>query len=963
MSSQTNQFADPSPSHQATQLENRLWNDPKYQQAIKQVTQISQEDYPFTKQALEKTESNLNELESKLNQEIANFKETTQGKAKAETAEEIITQLEETKQDLDQQIKTQIKTVHEALEAKKRSLEYFTIAFMGKTKAGKSTLHSILTEQGWDAIGAGKQRTTRSNRFYKWNNIRIIDTPGIGAGAPGGKTDEEIAESIINEADLIVFVVTNDSQQETEFKFLKLLKEKAKPLCILINVLKNFNDPRRGDYELKRFLKNPERLFDDQEMQGHFNRIQSYAKKYYENDYFSIVPVMLLAAQLSYQEKHQQHKDQLWEASRIENFLEQIRLSIVEQGTIRRSQNLLGSSVKDIEDSYLWAKEQSISYHKLAQAIREKPSKVDREIDRAMQEVEKNLKKEIAKVFKELKNSVPQFAEFHWNSSEETLNRAWKSKLKQGKYEEKLNNFSEKQWNNFTKKVQQLLEDIGRDLQFSAKLGGISGFKLNQQDTSDAKNFFRFGGAFLGIAGAIAIFFPVAFIPGIIAGVVGGIMSFISNFFESKADKKRKAVQKITQSLNQQINQQESKVTNQVTAEFRKNCNQFKTEVTTYLHQIMAGLDAISKEIKISEQNLKVSVNLLNFAYGKRIIDWSQKRYEPLNKPTVNSHVAEVKRQIGQSITIEIKNEFPITRSQEELDSILQEKVIIKAKNKLLVPVTQNTSSQTASRNTSKSSQVVANAQISQSPIVEKDSEEKVDVTTKSKFKPSLEFVEELVQQALVDTSPKLSDLLQRKQWKEAEQTTFKFMWEMIEFPKQESLQDGQVTEFDYQIIAAINHYWQAFHFSLLRKIDQSWRNHTQGKYGLTFQQGTYKDTAGKYWAGWYKVGVDRQQDNELFFPLYSQFHLINLNLYSESYLGEELIKIKADWKKIQKDHNEIMDKIKSLQQAGVKYWNEGDKDLAIINHASQKKYGERAKNKQRELEALVNRIEKLFST
>lgn len=69
-------------------------------------------------------------------------------------------------------IKTQIKTVHEALEAKKSSLDYFTIAFMGKTKAGKSTLHSILTEQGWDAIGVGKQRTTRfpplSKRLIKF---------------------------------------------------------------------------------------------------------------------------------------------------------------------------------------------------------------------------------------------------------------------------------------------------------------------------------------------------------------------------------------------------------------------------------------------------------------------------------------------------------------------------------------------------------------------------------------------------------------------------------------------------------------------------------------------------------------------------------------------------------------------------------------------------------------------------
>jgi tRNA U34 5-carboxymethylaminomethyl modifying GTPase MnmE/TrmE len=958
MSSNTNQPNET--SQQATQLENRLWNDPEYQKAIQQVTQVSKEDYPFTKQALEQTESNLNELERKISQEIANIKAKTQGKAKAETAKEVISLLEKTKQDLNQQIKTQIKTVHESLEAKKSSLDYFTIAFMGKTKAGKSTLHSILTEQGWDAIGSGKQRTTRSNRIYTWNNIRIIDTPGIGA--PDGKSDEETAQSIIDEADLIIFVVTNDSQQESEFQFLKLLKEKAKPLCILINVLKNFNDPRRGDYELKRFLKNPDQLFDDKEMQGHFNRIQGYAKKYYGNDYFSIVPVMFLAAQLSHQEKHQQHKEQLWEASQIENFLEQIRISIVEQGTICRSQNLLGSSVKDIEDTYLWAKEQSISYHKLAQAIREKPSKVEREIDRAMQEVEKNLKNEIAKVFKELKNSVPQFAEDYWNSSEETLNRAWESKLKSRKFEENFNNVIKQQWNNFTKKVQQSLEGIGKDLQFSAKLGGISGFRLNQQDTSDNKNFFRFGGGFLGIAGAIAIFFPVAFIPGIIAGVVGGIMSFISGFLDSEADKKRKAVQKISQSLNQQINQQESQVTNQVTAEFRRNCNQVKTELKTYFEQIMAGLDAISKQLKISESNIEKQVTFLNCAYGKRIIDWSQKRYEPLTQDEINREVVSVKRDIGKKIMIEVKNQLTITRSQEELDSILQEKVIIKANHKLLVPVKKNTASQTLTRNTSQSSQVVANAQKSQASIVKNNSEEEVNNATKRESKQSLEFVEELVQQSLFDTSPKLERKLKEENWKEAEKITFDFMLQLIEFPKQQAFQDENITDFDRHIIETINQHWHQFYFSILKKLDQFWRKYSQDKYGLTLQQGTYRNTANHYLASWYKVGVDRQQDDQLFFPLYSRFHLFKLKPQVNFKLRNELLKIKKDWEKLQQDHNEIMNQVRNLQQETLQYIKQGNKKLVEMTNFNQQNYRKEAKKKQDELEKIVKVTEKLFS-
>ena len=48
---------------------------------------------------------------------------------------------------------------------------------------------------------------------------------------------------------------------EAEFQFLRLLKDNTKPLIILLNVDKNFRDSRRGSYELKRFLKNPDKLF------------------------------------------------------------------------------------------------------------------------------------------------------------------------------------------------------------------------------------------------------------------------------------------------------------------------------------------------------------------------------------------------------------------------------------------------------------------------------------------------------------------------------------------------------------------------------------------------------------------------------------------------------------------------------------------------------------------------------
>jgi predicted GTPase len=157
----------------------------------------------------------------------------------ATTAKEVANQLEESRKYLDAEIIKELNKVQESHQAKQRALSYFTIAFMGRTKAGKSTLHSIITQDGWESIGVGKQRTTRFNRIYEWKNIRIIDTPGIGAADAGGRDDEDVAKSIVDEADVICYVVTNDSIQETEFKFLEQLKEKAKPLIIILNLKYN----------------------------------------------------------------------------------------------------------------------------------------------------------------------------------------------------------------------------------------------------------------------------------------------------------------------------------------------------------------------------------------------------------------------------------------------------------------------------------------------------------------------------------------------------------------------------------------------------------------------------------------------------------------------------------------------------------------------------------------------------
>ena len=263
-------------SRKAKIKQETLLAEEEYSQAIESCSKIAREDYQYAELAFKKTESTFKTLILSLEEVMLRI-ENKNKDSKAKTAKEVAKQLTESKEQLDTHIIQELDKVKESHQAKERALGYFTIAFMGRTKAGKSTLHSIITQDGWSSIGVGKQRTTRFNRIYEWKNIRIIDTPGIGAADAGGRDDEEIAKSIVDEADVICYVVTNDSIQEAEFKFLKLLKEKAKPLIILLNLKHNLRDSRR----LQHFLKNPDKLFakdGKSGIGGHIDRICRYAK-------------------------------------------------------------------------------------------------------------------------------------------------------------------------------------------------------------------------------------------------------------------------------------------------------------------------------------------------------------------------------------------------------------------------------------------------------------------------------------------------------------------------------------------------------------------------------------------------------------------------------------------------------------------------------------------------------------
>ncbi len=647
-----------------------LLSGPEYQEGIEQCSKIAKEDYQYTELALNKARSTLDNLADNLQKAIAKIDRRSQNNGKANSAKEVAKQLESSIKALDAKITQNIEKVEESLNAKKRAIKYFTVAFMGKTKAGKSTLHAVITQGGWDAIGKGKQRTTRENREYKWNNIRIVDTPGIGA--PGGKTDEEIAESIIEESDVICYVVTNDSIQETEFQFLKLLKEKTKPLIVLLNIKYNLQDSRR----LEHFLKQPNKLFakdGKSGIGGHFERIRRYAKEYYANDYFPIVPVMLLAAQLSSEPEHQKNKDKLYQASRIQDFLDSIRESIIKHGSIRRSQTFLGSTVGSIEEFDNWITEQLTAYQNLANTLRDKRQKVNREIEEAKQDTLEYLEREIENIFQAAFNRVQPFAEEYWDKDESSLKNGWQRQVNNINFESRLKNASKRAADKFGKELQEAIEEVGKELNFILRLK-FNDFYFSQQDSFDFKSFTRI---FVNIFDLIMIFIPPFRIVSTIASIVTRIFG---NTRKSRDEKRLKAVKNISDSLNSQLKEQKKNVLKEANKNWQKACDDCAKDIDRYFDELIEGLNAIATQLETAKSKLDNTINYLNCGYGKRIVDFACEKYEPLNVKNVKKTIVKVERKFGHWIRIDTNSKLNIKISEAEISQILQEDISIQVK-------------------------------------------------------------------------------------------------------------------------------------------------------------------------------------------------------------------------------------------------------------------------------------------
>lgn len=648
-----------------------LLSGPNYDKAIAECRDVGLRDIEVADTCLHATAKALQEIGVELDSKIAEIHAQI-GDKPAPAAREALRSMKDDRAEIERVIKHELREFQELQIKKRRAMNFYTIAFMGRSKAGKSTLHAVVTGGGWDQIGVGRQNTTRLNRVYEWHNIRIIDTPGIAT--PGGEELEKVAESIIDEADLICFVVTNNNQQASEFEFLKQLRNKGKPLLVLLNVKEDLSHPVR----LKRFLDRPDQAFSDDKdrLGGHIDRIRRDAVEHYGTSNFPIIPVQLLAAQIAQQQPEHEHAEALMKASRLQHFLDSVRLSLLNEGLLRRSQNLLGSTVADIERPCRDVKTRSEFYMDFSRQIRDRALDSAQRLKKAQEDHARQLEQDLRGVFAVLQREVPDFAEDHWNDSESCLNDAWSHELRRFGMEKSINLAQEKAVEAFSEDMKDLLAEVNQEINLQRKFS-FSSEKLDEQDSSVWFQKTLQWGSGLASLGLGALALANIWNPGgwVMAGVA--LIGVIASFFESKASKRRKAVAKISSALESQIEKQEKQIVEAALKHFGEQCIVGATAVQDYFRLSADGLAFVGQTLERGAETLQKQSGILNTHFAARILDFAGSSPSESSAQALRAQIQEVRRKVGESIDIDVSSKLRVPKNLNAIESVIQEKITL----------------------------------------------------------------------------------------------------------------------------------------------------------------------------------------------------------------------------------------------------------------------------------------------
>ena len=157
------------------------------------------------------------------------------------------------------------------------------LVFAGQYSAGKSSILKMLT--GRQDIGVGEGITTQQTHTYNWNGVNVIDTPGIHTTLR--PDHDEITYAAIANADLLVFVITNelfDSYLAQHFHKLAIEREKADEMILVVNKIERGGNTQERQDIIREDLRKVTAPYTPEDMCISFVSAESYIDSLTEED-------------------------------------------------------------------------------------------------------------------------------------------------------------------------------------------------------------------------------------------------------------------------------------------------------------------------------------------------------------------------------------------------------------------------------------------------------------------------------------------------------------------------------------------------------------------------------------------------------------------------------------------------------------------------------------------------------
>ena len=462
------------------------------------------------------------------------------------------------------------------------SLNSFDITLFGRTMAGKSTLMEVLTHGDGKAIGNGAQRKTRDIRSYEWNGLRITDVPGIGAF--NGQKDEDVAFDAAKNADMILFLMTDDGVQSQEAECFRSILELGKPVLCIMNVKASVDiseDVRYITEDIDEAFQIP-RL---EEIRRQFIAFGSLAGQDWNAVPF--VYTHLRSAFLAQQTKDPQKAGILTAASRINNLKNAIAQRVSTRGELYRVKTFIDAVAAPIGSTVDLLLEQSCLNELQSDMISDKKKSLHKWIERFEKSAYDRVASDVNNLKSQLYSDASDFAARNIGSRE--INSKWDKYLKELKLNERGKELMEELSQQADDEIRELTRSMKKELEFAVTYS--ADMTLKSRRILDTRKLFEWGmvatGGLLVIA---ALVFPAAAPVLLLASVgVGLVKEFFGGYLPDKAKLERGAREKIENQLRENINV--------ICQKYRDSLEKSLRDILDKLNLLEADLDSVCEVV------------------------------------------------------------------------------------------------------------------------------------------------------------------------------------------------------------------------------------------------------------------------------------------------------------------------------------------------------------------------------